>query len=94
MVSNDTMFIRPGRIGPVHQEQALRRVRDTVLRLFNGEHGKSRQPVILRVGLVNLIHTPGHPLIHPNSRLNPTENTIRMGIRFIGQYGGCGHDLL
>ena len=86
--------MRPGRIGPVHQEQALRRVRDTGLWIFNGEHGNSRQPVILRVGLFKLMHTPGFLSIDGNSRLNPTENTIRMGIRFSGQNGGCGDDLL
>ena len=88
------MSTRPGRIGPVHQEQALRRVRDTGLWMLNGEHGKSRQPVILRVGRFKLMHTPGYLPIDANSRLNPTENTIRMGMLLVGQNGGCGHDLL
>ena len=90
-----TMSTRPGRIGPVQQEQALRRVRDTGLWIFNGEDGKSHEMVkIHRVGLFNWMQTKGHSSTCRNNRLNPTENTIRMGIRFIGQNGGCGHDLL
>ena len=88
------MSIRPGRIGPVHQEQALRRVHDTGLWMFNGEHGKSHQPVILRVGLFKLMHTPGFLSIDGNSRLNPTENTIQMGIPYIDHNGGCGRGFL
>ena len=86
--------MRPGRIGPVHQEQALRRVRATGLWFHNGEHGKSHQVVMCRVGLINLMHTPGHPFTCANSRSNPTENTIRVVIQLTGQNGGCGHGFL
>ena len=49
VVSKHRLFIRPGRLGPVHKEHALRRVGDRYLWSLNGDIGKSRQPAIFRV---------------------------------------------